>query len=385
MILTDFLSLLALVSLDTIKGILGVAAVFTIIVGIHELGHFLAARWRGMEVEEFAFGLGKRVLAYTNKRGEVFSLRLVPLGGFVRIKGMEPQADGSEVQVPRGFYSRGLGSRAIVLAAGPAASILGGLVITFLGLVAFGKPEIVPQLRISDVVEKSAAEEAGLLKGDIILEVNGRQAENHAVFLSEVKRSNGAPLSLRVLRGEERFSVTVRPRLSDEAPMVDDDGKPVLDENGKPKTGRGYLVGVSLEQMTRFERVGPLEAAAVATTQTGQIIGGTAAVFTRLGEIKDNVGGPITIGVVSARAAQTGIASLVLLAAIISVSLGLVNLLPIPPLDGGQLLIVGIEALRGGRRLSYQMQNVVALTGLLFVVFLIVAVFSIDINRWFGS
>lgn len=385
MILTDVFSLLALVSPDTIKGILGVAAVFTIIVGIHELGHFLAARWRGMEVEEFAIGFGKRVLTYQNKRGEVFSLRLVPLGGFVRIKGMEPQADGSEVFVPGGFYSKGLGSRAVVLAAGPFASILGGLVITFLGLVAFGKPEVVPQLRIADVVQGSAAVEAGLKKGDIIVEVNGRQPKEHAVFLAEVKRVNGGPILLKVLRGEETFGVTVRPRPSDEAPVVDDNGKPVLDESGRPKTGPGYLVGVSLEQMTRFKRIGLVEAAALATTQTWQIIAGTAAVFTRLNEIKENVGGPITIGVFSAKAAQTGVASLVLLAAIISVSLGLVNLLPIPPLDGGQLLIVGIEALRGGRRLSYQMQSAVALTGFLFVMLMIVAVFSIDINRWLGN
>lgn len=385
MILPDVLSLFALVSLDTIKGILGIAAVFTVIVGIHEFGHFLAARWRGMEVEEFAIGFGKRVLEHENKRGEVFSLRLVPLGGFVRIKGMEPQADGSEVLVPKGFYSKGLGSRAVVLAAGPFASIFGGLLITFLGLVAFGKPEAVPELRIADVVQGSAAAEAGLRQGDIITEVNGRRPKDHAVFLAEVKRANGAPLFLKVRRDGEAFGITVRPRPSNEAPVVDEHGNPVVDETGRPKTGPGYLVGVSLEQMTTFKRVGVVEAAVLATTQTGQIIAGTAAVFTRLSEIKENVGGPITIGVFSAKAAQTGVASLVLLAAIISVSLGLVNLLPIPPLDGGQLLIVGIETLRGGRRLSYQMQNAVAITGLLVVVFMIVAVFSIDLQRWFGG
>lgn len=385
MILTDFLSLLALVSLDTIKGILGVAAVFTIIVGIHELGHFLAARWRGMEVEEFAIGFGKRVLAYTNKRGEVFSVRLVPLGGFVRIKGMEPQSDGSEVLVPGGFYSKGLLSRAVVLGAGPFASILGGLVITLLGLVAFGKPEMAPELRLDSVEAGSAAEEAGLRKGDIVFEVNGKQPDDQGVFRLEVQRSEGAPVNLAVRRGDQTLMVAVRPRLSEEVALVDDNGQPILDENKRPRLGIGYLVGVQIQQVTVFQRVGVVEAARLATVQTWQIIAGTAAVFTKVGELKDNVGGPITIGVFSARAAQTGIASLVLLAAIISISLGLVNLLPIPPLDGGQLLIVGVEAARGGRRLSFAAQNAIALMGLLFVVFLVVAVFSIDINRWVGG
>ncbi|MER3412658.1 MAG: hypothetical protein C4341_00145 [Armatimonadota bacterium] len=385
MILTDVLPFLGLVSLDTVKGILGIAAVFTVIVGIHELGHFLAARWRGMEVEEFAVGFGKRVVAYTNRRGEVFSLRMVPLGGFVRIKGMEPQTDGSEVEVPGGFYSKGLGSRAIVLGAGPFASILGGLAITFLGFAAFGKPELAPELRLATVEAGSAAEEAGLRAGDIIFEVNGKKPDNPGVFRLAVQRSEGRTLKLGVRRGDQTLTVAVHPRLSDQVALVDDKGQPLLDEDKKPRLGVGYLLGVRIEPVTVFERVGVLESAKLATAQTAQIIAGTAAVFTRLGELKENVGGPITIGVVSARAAQTGVASLILLAAIISVSLGLVNLLPIPPLDGGQLLIVAIEAARGGRRLSYQAQNAVALTGLLFVVFLVVAVFSIDINRWFGD
>jgi len=385
MILTDVLPFLGLVSLDTVKGILGITAVFTVIVGIHELGHFLAARWRGMEVEEFAVGFGKRVVAYTNRRGEVFSLRMVPLGGFVRIKGMEPQTDGSEVEVPGGFYSKGLGSRAIVLGAGPFASILGGLAITFLGFAAFGKPELAPELRLATVEAGSAAEEAGLRAGDIIFEVNGKKPDNPGVFRLAVQRSEGRTLKLGVRRGDQTLTVAVHPRLSDQVALVDDKGQPLLDEDKKPRLGVGYLLGVRIEPVTVFERVGVLESAKLATAQTAQIIAGTAAVFTRLGELKENVGGPITIGVVSARAAQTGVASLILLAAIISVSLGLVNLLPIPPLDGGQLLIVAIEAARGGRRLSYQAQNAVALTGLLFVVFLVVAVFSIDINRWFGD
>ncbi len=385
MILTDFLSLLALVSLDTIKGILGIAAVFTVIVGIHELGHFLAARWRGMDVEEFAIGFGKRVLAYTNKRGEVFSVRAVPLGGFVRIKGMEPKEDGSEVHVPAGFYSKGLGSRAIVLAAGPFASVFGGLVITWLGFVAFGKPDLAPELRIASIEAASAAEEAGLRAGDVIVQVNGKKPEEPGVFRLEVQRSAGAPVALGIRRGDEALTVAVRPRLSDQVPLVDEKGQPLLDENKQPKLGKGYLAGVRIEPVTVFHRVGVIEAAKLASAQTWQIVAGTAAVFTRVSELKDNVGGPITIGVFSARAAQTGIASLVLLAAIISISLGLVNLLPIPPLDGGQLLIVGVEAARGGRRLSFAAQNAIALMGLLFVVFLVVAVFSIDINRWVGG
>lgn len=385
MILTDVLSLLALISLDTIKGALGIAAVFTVIVGIHELGHFLAARWRGMEVEEFAIGFGKRVLAYTNKRGEVFSVRVVPLGGFVRIKGMEPKEDGSEVHVPAGFYSKGLGSRALVLAAGPFASILGGLVITWLGFVAFGKPDLAPELRIASIEAASAAEEAGLRAGDVIVQVNGKKPEDPGVFRLEVQRSAGAPVALGIRRGDEALAVTVRPKPSDQVPLVDDKGQPLLDENKQPKLGKGYLVGVRIEPVTVFHRVGVLEAAKLASAQTWQIVAGTAAVFTRLSELKDNVGGPITIGVFSARAAQTGIASLVLLAAIISISLGLVNLLPIPPLDGGQLLIVGVEAARGGRRLSYAAQNAIAIMGFVFVVLLVVAVFSIDINRWIGG
>lgn len=385
MMIEPFFQAFALVSLDFVKGAIGILVVFTAIVGIHELGHYLAARWRGMVVEEFAFGIGPKVLAYRNRRDELISLRLLPIGGFVRVRGMEPEEDGSEVYVERGFYNRGLLSRAIVLAAGPFASIVGGLALAWIGLAAFGQPDIAPEVRIASVEEGSAAQAAGLQPGDEIILVDGKSPGGPLEFRNTISESKGRPLRLTLLREGKEMQVEVAPRLKQDVPLFDKEGNPILDEKGEQKKGPDYQLGIRMEAKQIFKPVGFLEAGRLAVRQTTEIVVGTVAVFTKVREIKDNVGGPITIGVISAKAAQTGLASLILLASIISISLGLINLLPVPPLDGGQLLIVGIEALRGGRRLSFQAQNAIALVGFLFVMALIVAVFTVDINRWFGQ
>ncbi|MCH8275739.1 MAG: site-2 protease family protein, partial [Armatimonadetes bacterium] len=120
--------------------IVAVLLMFTVVVAIHELGHFLFARWRGMEVEEFAIGFGKKLLSRTARSGTEFTIRIVPLGGFVRIKGMIPQPDASEEKISGGFYAQGLGSQALVLFAGPLFSVLGGFFLFFSNYAAFGEP-----------------------------------------------------------------------------------------------------------------------------------------------------------------------------------------------------------------------------------------------------
>jgi regulator of sigma E protease len=385
MMIEPLLPSLAFFSLDFVKGAIGILVIFTAIVGIHELGHYLAARWRGMEVEEFAFGIGPRVFSYRNRQDEIISLRWLPLGGFVRVKGMEPKEDGSEMWVERGFYNRGLLSRAIVIAAGPFASIAGGLILAWIGLAAFGQPDIAPEIRVAAVEKGSAAQAAGIQPGDEIILVDGRSPGGPLEFRNAISDSKGRPLRLTILRDGQRMDLEVTPRLKQDVPLFDKEGMPIRDETGEQKKGQDYQLGVRMEAKQIFKPVGFWEAGRLAVRQTTEIIVGTVGVFTKVREIKDNVGGPITIGVISAKAAQTGFASLVLLASIISVSLGLINLLPIPPLDGGQLLIVGVEALRGGQRLSYKAQNAIAFVGFMFVMALILAVFTVDINRWFGQ
>jgi len=377
--------------------LLQIVAFFLVIAAIviaHELGHYLFARWRGMDVEEFCIlglPMGKRfVLRRTRTGMEITMHPFMPLGGFVKIKGMEPRPDASETRVEGGFYSKGLGSRALVLFGGPLFSVLFGWFVLFLTLWAFGDARPAKEPIIGAVLEKykdpetkkerfSPAYKAGLQEGDKLISVDGKAISNFYDFLVITRSSPGKTLEVTVERGGKRVTLSLEPLLRENMMIIGPDGDPELNPDGTLKRGNVGWIGA----LYKIERVpiGLRESAFLATKRSWQVMINTYGTIINWRRVADEVGGPISIGQIVGGAVQSGVETLATVTALISLSIGLINLLPIPILDGGQLLVVFIEALRGGRRLSFKAQETLSRVGIAVLAILLVSVLFLDVKR----
>ena len=353
-------------------------AVITVIVFFHELGHFSVARFFGVKVDSFSIGFGREIIGWTDRKGTRWKIGWLPLGGYVKFSDDEHVASVPGEAAARssdagGFHSKPLWQRALIVAAGPLANFILAIVI-FAGFYTLvGKPVLEPV--VSQVVAGSPAEQAGIQPGDRILAIDGRKIESFTDISSIVALKPGREVDVVLQRGEQKLSLRVR--LGErEAP----DGI-----GGTLKVG--YL-GVTREAAgnVRLERKGPLEAVALGTRATWDIIAGT---MTYLKEIivgrqsADQLSGPIRIAQISQKAAETSWLSLVQLAAILSVSIGLINLFPIPMLDGGHLLFYAIEAVRG-RPLSESAQEVGFRIGMAMLLMLMVFATFNDVMHLFN-
>lgn len=364
--------------------IIAVLLVITAIVAVHELGHFLFAKWKKMDVEEFCvLGLpfGKKyVLARTKAGMEITTHPFVPLGGFVRVRGMEPKPDGSEVHVERGFYSRGVGARAWVLFAGPLFSVLFGYLLFASGYMLFGRPEASAEPVIGHVQDKSPAIKAGLQSGDRVIRINGNPVSTFYDLRLAVRESPEKEMAFEIDRGGRQLLLTVIPELREGATLSGPDGRPIY-EGGLPKTADVGWIGAG--PVTTMRAVSMREACALAWETSWTIIAGTARILTKPKELSENVGGPIAIFSITGSTAAEDPGTLIFIAALLSLSIGLINLLPIPLFDGGHLVVCGIEALRGGRRLSFKVQERVAAIGIAIVLMLFLSVMFLDISKMF--
>lgn len=363
--------------------ILAVALVFTAVVGIHELGHFLFARWTKMDVEEFSIGLGPKIFTRVSKKsGTAFVARCIPLGGFVRIKGMDPKSDGSEINIEKGFYSRGIPRRALVLFAGPLFSVLFAFVVFFGALTFSGQEKLNHDPIVGSVMKGSPAEKAGLLAGDRIVSIEGTKVDSFYAMRLVWRANPDKHLRVNVERGGVPVSLTVTPELKKGQRLADAEGDFVRDENGVPvKKDVGW---VGIDPATYKIKVTPGEALSLSASACVQMVVETPKILMNFARLKEEAMGPASIATVTAKAAEKSFLDLLTIAAAISLSLGVFNLLPIPPLDGGQLLVCGIEALRGGRRLSMKVQELIAVAGIAFILLIFIAVFSLDIGRFFN-
>ncbi len=376
----------------------------TVLVAAHELGHYLFARLFKMDVEEFAIGFGKRPILTWMKRkypvdyrvdpgaktaeGEFgpspfppdepgtattyFTVRPLPLGGFVRIKGMMPQEDGGEVNVPGGFYSKPPWQRFVVLFAGPIFSVLAGLalLVPLFCIVGMEKPDNRPIL--GAVLPGAAADKAGLQRGDRVLSIAGKPIETFYEITVAVGANPDKPIPLVYERKGERRQTTVTPQGMD-APVFDPDLR-TTDEIRY----QGRL-GARIPSM-RVD-VGIVEATAHAVSLPYQMVSRLLGLFKTPSRFKEEIGGPISIYRMTQATARGGWEDSILLAGLLSMSLGIFNLLPFPPLDGGQMIVALAEMLRGGRRLSLRVQTWVHGLGMALVGLLILAVIANDIGR----
>lgn len=321
--------------------------IFGTIVFFHELGHFAVAKAFGVRVFEFALGFGPPLFRLT-RGGTQYSIRIIPLGGFVKLAGMDPALDPNqelEEDDERNFNRRPIWQRMAIIAAGPFMNFL----LAFVLIASYYMMVFVPPT-VTRVVQGSAAYEAGLVPGDVIQAVDGTRTESADEVIALVQPSSGSELQLTILRGEQTRMIRVVPRLD-------------------PATGVG-LLGIELKSQPRL---GPVRAAQYAAGDTWR---GTVAIVQAIGSMitgksEVDLRGPIGIISITGEAARQGMGALVSLAIGLNLNLGLLNLLPIPVLDGGWLVLLALEGIRG-RPLDPAQRGLAQFIGLVIILLLMV-------------
>lgn len=359
--------------------------VLTVVVFVHEMGHFLVARWCGIRVAAFSIGFGRELAGFTDRSGTRWKLSLIPLGGYVRFEGDEnaasiPDPDVLAATPPAAreglFHFAPVWKRALVVAAGPAANFALAILVFAALFVTIGRPVSVP--RADEVVAGSPAERAGILPGDRIVSIDGRTIDSFSELQSIVMLATGEPLAIVVDRGGDRVELTATPERQERPDGLG--GTQRIGVLGISRTiGAGDVV---------FERSSLAAAIPQGVAETWNITERTLTYIGRLftgRENADQLSGPIRVAQISGVVASTGgLPSFVHLLAVLSVSIGLFNLFPVPMLDGGHLAFYLVEALRG-RPLSPRFQELGFRIGFALVIFLFIFVTFNDITSIGGT
>jgi regulator of sigma E protease len=319
---------------DFLQSVIAFVVVLGVLVFVHEFGHYAAARWRGVHVEVFSIGFGRAIASWKDRVGTTWKVAWLPLGGYVKLHGLErPDTVSAEMRaawIPgRTFHDKQVLSRAIVVAAGPIANFLLAAVLFSVLFATVGKP--VTQPVVAQVIAGSPAAAAGLQTNDRIEAIDGVATPTFADIQRIVSSRPGAKIVLTVRRGgaEQTLNATVGSQ----------------DAGGGTRAG---MLGIGGE--ISYEPVGPLSAVGQGVEETWNvtaetIVGVAQMISGRRGT--EELGGPLRIAQLSGQVAQLGFVYLVQFIAILSVNLGLINLFPIPVLDGGHLLFYLAEAIRG--------------------------------------
>ena len=343
---------------DFIRSAAAFVVVLGVLVFVHELGHYLAARWRGVRVETFSIGFGQAITSWTDRSGTVWKLAWLPLGGYVKLHGQErPQDVAEDVRarwIPgQTFHDKTVLSRAIVVAAGPIANFALAMVLFAALFIAIGEPVALPV--VGAVLPDSAAARAGLMVNDRIVSIAGDSIGTFEDLQHSVTMHPGETLKMNIRRdgADQQLDVTTESR-----------------DSGGRKVGLLGIRGGAVE----YRHVSVPAALLGGVTQTWTI---TKETFTGLAQMisgtrgTEELGGPLRIAQLSGQVAQLGVASLVSFIAVLSVNLGLINLFPVPVLDGGHLVFYLAEALRG-RPLPQRAQEYGFRAGLAFLACLFV-------------
>ncbi len=444
--------------------ILAFLFVLTIIVFIHEMGHFLAARWCGVAVSTFSVGFGPEIAGFTDRKGTRWKISAIPLGGYVKFLGDENEASVADQETlarmtpeerRRTFAAKGVGARAFIVAAGPAANFVLAVVIFTVMLLVSGRSVLAPRI---DLVEpESPAAVAGFQPGDVVVAVDGSAVQGFAEVERLIGLSPGRALTFTVERNGETVELVATPAAMPAPggiagtigdlgiggpampPLVTQvqpgspasaagiaagdvirmiDGQPVLgfedirdiigprpgealtvvlDRDGQeitvvvtpeaaptpdgPPVGRLGVIGGYAEGDMQQVTFGPVTAVAEGMSETWFITERTVTYLYRVivGEESANqLGGPLMVAKISGDAARMGLAVLLNVAAVLSISIGIINLFPVPMLDGGHLLFFAIEAIRG-RPLSERTQEIGFRIGFVAVIALMIFAFRNDI------
>jgi regulator of sigma E protease len=349
--------------------------VLTVVVFVHELGHFLIARWCGVRVLVFSIGFGRELIGFTDRHGTRWKIAAIPLGGYVKFFGDENVASVpdratvaamTDKERNESFFHQSLGRRAAIVAAGPIANFVLAVIIFAAVFALYGRPDNIA--RVEAIEPNSAAATAGFRPGDVVVAIDDHPIKSFTDMQRVVRAHPEQKIDVAIERDGRPLTLAATPTL-----------KEVPDNFGK--VHRFGILGI---QGPRDRvKVGPLEAVGYGAEETWSIVDETFSYLYRMvtgRESADQLGGPVGIALMSGEAAKLGFDVLIRWVAAISVSIGLLNLFPIPLLDGGHLLFYGLEGVRG-RPLSERTQEIGFRIGFAIVLMLLVFATYNDIPR----
>jgi regulator of sigma E protease len=376
--LSDFLTTFFSFDNIVITTIIPFLFVLTVVVFVHEMGHYLVGRWCGIGVREFSIGFGPELIGFNDRHGTRWKLSAVPLGGYVKFLGDMSVTSDPNVQETdaltaderrHAFHTQPVWKRALTVFAGPAANFILTIAVFAVMFSIYGR--YISEPTVAEVRPGSPAEAAGFLPGDRFVSVDGSSVETFGDVQRLVSGRAGDAIVFVMLRGDDKVTLTATPELVEQTDAL------------------GNVMRVGVIGVVNNEELGqprhieysPGGAFVEAVEETGHIIVRTGQFLKRFASGREDrcqLGGPVRIADMAGRAAALGFEWLVQLVALLSVGIGFLNLLPIPPLDGGHLVFYGIEAV-ARRPVSERVMEAVYRVGLLMVLAFMAFVFWNDI------
>jgi regulator of sigma E protease len=346
--------------------IVSVVVLLGVLIFVHELGHFLMAKQAGVGVLKFSLGFGPRIIG--RKIGETeYLLSLIPLGGYVKLLGESPEEELPEEEKARSFLKQTVWKRTFIVAAGPVFNLLLALAIfTIVNMV--GLPVLTSE--IGSLQPDSAAIESGMKPGDLIIAMDGKSVTKWDEISENVTKSKERPIRVTVRRDAVSRDIMVTPQ-------------PMKIQNLFGEEVEAYKIGISPSQHTFIERRNPLSAFGEGLRQTWVIVKLTVISIYKMcqGIISPKtLGGPILIAQIAGAQAKEGVVHFLLFMALLSINLAILNILPIPVLDGGHLLFFGIEMVTG-REVNLRWRETAQQVGFVLLILLMIFVFMMDIER----
>jgi regulator of sigma E protease len=351
--------------------VIATVAVLGALIFVHELGHFLTAKLLGVRVEIFSLGFPPKLIS--KQIGETdYRISVVPLGGYVKLLGENPNDEVPPELLPQSFLHRPLWQRAAVVLAGPAFNFLFAFLALFLLFAVSGLPYVPTD--VGRVIEASPAERAGLKSGDVIVAVDGAPVKRWEDLSRQIRQHGGQTLLLTVRRDHQNLELKVTPEKRES-------------ENLFGQKVQAFQIGVASSERLVIEELGPFQALEEGLSYSLRIAALTLQSLFKLitREISvDTLGGPIMIAQVAGKQAEMGLSHLIHFMAVLSVNLTLLNLLPIPVLDGGHLVFLFLEAVRG-KPVAVKHREVAQAVGMMLILTLMVFVFYHDLLRLFAT
>ena len=342
--------------------------VLGVLIFVHELGHFLVAKRAGVSVLKFSLGFGPKIAGFT-RGGTEYLLSAIPLGGYVKMLGEDPKEEVADLE--RSFSAKPIGWRSLIILAGPGSNFLLAIAI-FWVVFMVGVPTLTT--KVGEVMEGFPAREAGLLQGDRIVGIEGQPIEKWEELAKQIHQSPGRPVRLTVEREGQRFDLAVAPKATKQKNLFGEE-----QEIG--------LLGIAPAEEFLTERTNPITAFGRAVYKTYDL---SVLILITFGKLLQGVvpaktiGGPLLVAQMAGEQERLGILNLLFFTALLSINLAILNLLPIPILDGGHLFFALIEAARG-KPVSLKKREVAQQVGLVLLVALMIFAFYNDIFRLLGK
>jgi regulator of sigma E protease len=359
------------------NSIISFAIVLGLLIFVHEFGHFIWAKFFGVKVLKFSLGFGPKLIS--KQYGETeYLVSAFPLGGYVKMFGENPgevtEGTLSPDELKRSFATRPVWQRFIIVAGGPVFNLLFAMFLFFVIVFVAGLPQPVDTTTIGGVGQDSAAAEAGLQEGDTIIAIDGQETRLWEDVSRLIRNSEGSEIFITVARGDETREIAVTPRM--------EATKNIFGE----EVGQRFMVGIARSEEVVYEKVGFIKSLQAGVSQTWSWM-----YLTVMGLVKiiqkvvpaSELGGPILIAKIAGERMEAGLVNFLYFMGVLSVNLGILNLLPIPILDGGHLVFFSVEAILR-KPLNLRTMEILQQVGLVLLGTLMIFVFYNDLVRVFG-